>query len=533
MLFVSNRLYKLDKDGNIININTNYEKSVKTFAKEVEDNNYGTETNPYQIKCVEDLVDLSYLVNGITINDNGTFQYNNSYKTFSNQYISLMKDLNFKLELSYEDSSRKDYGDINGNGEVEELIIELTTGNGWVCIGGYGSTKNTDGISGTINGNDKVISNLYINNKNVTNKNGLIGNGSNLEINGLGVRGNIYANSNTLGGIVGFVSKKVKIEKCYFSGKIENISTSGRTGGILGHNNANNAFNAYIYNCNSKGEIKAHNIDNNTSTGGIIGYKDGEGKLEIKNSYNEANMQVTSRCGGILGQGGGAEIYYCYNTGNITGENTTGGIVGYTAKIIENCYNTGKISATDHSVGGIAGSISGGNGRISKCYNNGEIIGGDNAGGILGKIYSASNLTVEQCYNMKPVEGSNYISGIIGCVAGYNARIISNYNIGEISASGLKDAIERGYSSYTATKIVSNCYYLSTCGATNNKATSKTSNELKNITDLLNKPYTIITDEEGNSTGIEFSTTDELQDVWKNDENNINDGYPILKWQIE
>ena len=106
----------------------------------------GSQDNPYLIESIEDLLAFSIEVNGG--ND------------FIGQYVRLVISLDFNSNNSYMNPDTKDFGDINSNGVVENLKTELTTGKGFIPIENY----NTDPIpfAGVFSGNNKVISNLYI-----------------------------------------------------------------------------------------------------------------------------------------------------------------------------------------------------------------------------------------------------------------------------------------------------------------------------------------------------------------------------------
>ena len=123
--------------------------------------------------------------------------------------------------------------------------------------------------------------------------------------------------------------------------------------------------------------------------------------------------------------------------------------------------------------------------------------------------------TVENCYNTGTVNGKVGIAGIAG-QTGLKDNIIKNcYVIGNIvSTSNQYSAIlgrinpENGgsecsfYNNYNLENIVNGA----NCEETVNGISIKTSQEMKNISELLGSKY-------------------------KQDTNNINNGYPILSWQ--
>ena len=96
----SNRYYTVDKDGNVgeaQDIIKDKNPGDITVGKDGETLN-GSEENPYQIWCIEDLVEWSQ-----------------NYGKYTNSCIKLCTTLNFKSKLSYADSERIDYGNLNGN----------------------------------------------------------------------------------------------------------------------------------------------------------------------------------------------------------------------------------------------------------------------------------------------------------------------------------------------------------------------------------------------------------------------------------
>ena len=191
--------------------------------------------------------------------------------------------------------------------------------------------------------------------------------------------------------------------------------------------------------------------------------------------------------------------------GNINGTSRTGAIVGYAyenSKII-NCYNSTNIIVTDNFVGGIVG-FAKQNVIIENCYNSGNITGTDNIGGIIGGM---ENITIRNCYNKGMLNG-NSAGGISGIA--YESAIIENcYNIGILNATNLALSINNWGNSLVSFK---NNYYLeNTVNGANDiyeqeECKVKTSQETKHLYTTLGESY-------------------------KEDINNINNGYPILTWQ--
>ncbi len=90
--------------------------------------------------------------------------------------------------------------------------------------------------------------------------------------------------------------------------------------------------------------------------------------------------------------------------------------------------------------------------------------------------------TIENCYNIKNVMGQENIGGILGITSSVRTKTVNCYNTGE----NIKNEII-GYTTFDAVK---NCYKL-----------------------------------------IDTFTAADLGDAFKDDTENINDGYPLLTWE--
>lgn len=164
--------------------------------------------------------------------------------------------------------------------------------------------------------------------------------------------------------------------------------------------------------------------------------------------------------------------------------------------------------------GGIAGMGNSGS-TIKLCFNKGNINSGKNnyndtqAGGIIG---CPENMTIENCYNTGNVSGSgNDIGGCVGQAYG-SCTIRKFYNSGAISGSRIGSVNGRAGSGGSING--SNCYSTTTLqlsGGSNGGSVSVSggTNYENNITELI----TLL--------GNEF----------ENDDYNLNNGYPVLKWQ--
>lgn len=110
-----------------------------------------------------------------------------------------------------------------------------------------------------------------------------------------------------------------------------------------------------------------------------------------------------------------SKISLCYNTGEISGQASVGGIVGCVAQrksVVEKCYNTGKVKG-GISVAGISGTL-GRAAMIKNCYNRGNIICTNyQVAGITAWTYNTKG-EVRNCYNIGEITGNRHKGDIIG-----------------------------------------------------------------------------------------------------------------------
>ena len=267
------------------------------------------------------------------------------------------------------------------------------SGNGWIPISYF---------NGIFNGNNKTISNLYINDDNYGYAGlfGYIWGGTvknlNLVIDSHGVNGGDYT-----GGIVGYIEHGT-IEKCSVTG--------GPVSGWF-------------------------------DIGGVVGSSYGI----VNECYAAVAVSGTDECvGGIAGY-----IDYiinnCYSTGSVSGtSNYVGGISGEFGGSMTNCYATGAISSPGNCVGGIVGYIYSG-GSITACVAlNSTISGGSNVGRIIGLGGTLAN---------------NYA---LSTISDYGNTGAGNLDGADVSAANAKKAVTYssiGWDMTTVWKIAENSGY--------------------------------------------------------------------------
>jgi len=261
-------------------------------------------------------------------------------------------------------------------------------------------------------------------------------------------------------------------------GAEDGTSSLGAIGGIAGNAMTDSA----ITGCVNNADITCANSASGGRTGGILGLINGSTYVvTVKDCLNHGDVDSYQYAGGIVGGNWStiSPIENCGNTGTITGfAGTTyvGGIAAYTVSDISNCYNTGTFSIY------IGGSSS------TKAAR---------AGGIVS--YLGSSAVVTNCYN----------TGVFISAGNANSRSTS---LGGICGTG--------YGSSTANKLI-NCYTVELIGGNNSDY----------FEDLLASCAIL-------KTSADMKTADFLTDLngtddaFAADTNEINDGYPILAFQV-
>ena len=422
-----NRYYEVNKDGNT------------EGPKELIKDNYagdlskggtvdGSEERPFQINCIEDLVEFSMMTNGENT------ELGIASNNFSNKYVALMRTLDFKSIFSYNDYTTKKYGDLNTDGVIEDIKTELTkTTEGCVGFTIIGS------FDGTFDGKENEIRNIYQ-----------------------------YHNQDNTGDLGLFYRAK----------EIKNLSLTGTIINEKGH-----AAGICVYYCNKITNCKNYaNITGYNMVGGINALNRIESSI-IDNCINYGNIYITGQtyeyggAGGIIGYSQTSTIENCKNFGDVNGVSTRAGIIGCTFQSnISNCMNSGK------SLAGILGWSRTGEVNIINCYNVGEC-----ESGIVnlfkgGNWDSLPKLSIKNCYNLGKVSNAGII-GTQGTICKEITLNIENcYNAGE-SNKAIIGSISTSGSSTTITNVTNTYYDTSKCqnaGAHTDGVTALNESDMKN-----------------------------------------------------
>ncbi len=271
--------------------------------------------------------------------------------------------------------------------------------------------------------------------------------------------------------------------------------------------NENNYFNGIF---EGSGNIVSNIcINENNDYSGFFGANSGT----IKNLSVSGNIKGKDYVGGICARNENGKISNCKNYVSINSTGIhVGGIVGRNNSkgSVSNCSNNVEIRGNQY-IGGIVGLSNGG--TIDTSFNVGAVSGEYQVGGILG--YSGKNTKVKNCYNMGNIKGTYFgIGGIVGLNAD-ECVVSKSYNYSEVQGKSAYGMIT-GRNDY----IVSDCYYISEidCDGYQNE----------NANYLVQK---ITLDFVTSKQFVQELNGGQLENVWKMDESNINNGCPILNWQ--
>jgi len=254
--------------------------------------------------------------------------------------------------------------------------------------------------------------------------------GNDYTISGLNISGTIGKNSDKTGasyvGLFGYLASGSSVTDLIIDAST--ITGNQYTGAIAGYNEGT------IKDC----QLDKKGIVNGTSyTGGLVGYS----TQPLSSLRNRGTVTgILAYTGGIAGSVStpGTAMIYCQNEGTVSGNESTGGVVGKFASAsgsiasIKECYNKGSVQAGAYNAGGIAGTASGSNMSITieDCGNSGTVTGSGINGGIAGTLED-DNATVTKSNNTGTVSGNG-----AGGIVGNNQGVVSySYNTGTVKAN--------------------------------------------------------------------------------------------------
>ncbi len=120
-------------------------------------------------------------------------------------------------------------------------------------------------------------------------------------------------------------------------------------------------------------------VDSTGLAAGLVAWNSGE----IRTSYVTGQVSGTDNVGGLVGINAfTGEVRGCYAASRVTGEDDVGGLVGDNRGIIGAGYSTGRVTGVTEA-GGLVGNNQA-DGEISSSYATGRVTGASNAGGLVG-----------------------------------------------------------------------------------------------------------------------------------------------------
>ena len=267
---------------------------------------------------------------------------------------------------------------------MADIDLRSYTETDFNIIGYYRGWSDSKPFKGVFDGNGKRISKF---NYTSTERSyiGLFGyvDGFNAEIKDLGlIDPNVDAGTGGNVGSLAGSAKKGFITNCYAEGCT--VSGHSAVGGLVGQNGS--VFDMWnsttITNCSTTGTVLGYQ-----NVGGLVG--DNQGGTII-NCTSSTKVGRTTLFGGITPLGGlvGSSlgtIVDCYATGDVEGNESTGGLVGENGGppgVITNCYATGSVSG-NRAVGGLVGCLNT-YAAITNCYSTGNVLGSMEVGGLVG-----------------------------------------------------------------------------------------------------------------------------------------------------
>ena len=376
----------------------------------------GTETDPYQIASLENLVWVA-------------------------QTDSIWDDGAYFIQTADIDAAATDTMTIGGFNP------------GWSPIG-----NSITPFHGSYDGDGHVIDNLVTHG--YTANMGLFGVVDGLEVKNLGLTNIQMTVGENGGALVGHADSSITVTNCYATGSLE--SNSNYAGGLIGF-----IKNARFTITDSHTDVDVLNVGtgDGVMAGGFLGYIELTGNNDyggtIEDCYSTGDVALTDQVGGH-GYAGGfiarvhgdadhtkwSEIKRCYSTGNVTGAiglhayGPAGGFIGnldWRYKVSE-CYSTGNVINMAKDTGGFIGYVKYET-HVENCYSLGNVTrveGSDqpNYGGFVGfqNPWHEYFSTIKNCYSIGSVSGTDDNNN--GFLGNKGAACIDTLNFWDVEFSG-------------------------------------------------------------------------------------------------
>jgi len=361
----------------------------------------GTESDPFRIRTLDDLVYLSDVVN-----NNSDLSYGTAKKPygkmFEGQYFVVENDINmtgYRFTPIGKDFSHRFAGIIDGGNHTLTGLNVSTSTTGYAGLFGFADTTS-------------VLKNFVLASPQVqsggTGVGTLVGWSYGTISNCKVTDGDVNNTGSGTGGICGV---GMSVSDCSFEGAV--VGTGGTTGGIAGQTYGP------LENCHAIATVKTGGSSEGATGGGIVGTMYGE-NTSCVNSYFYGVVDGSSAqniyCGGIVGRDYRGLIDGCFAVARVSSYYVNGisaGICGFLIGDISNCYAVGYMSnILSPYVGGLVGKVSsttsGGKTiqmTIKNSYFAGALLGTStnydvttSTRGIVGQILTNAEPVFENCY---------------------------------------------------------------------------------------------------------------------------------------
>lgn len=441
----------------------------------------GTKLSPYIILNGEQLARLSFIVGS---ND----------KDYTGKYYKLGADilLNDGKVIDQKGALVADSTELHKWTPIGNSSVAFTghfDGAGYKISGMFiNTTSSHNGLFGNVSGS---VSNLTVENSWVTGgkfTGGIVGlNIGTLE--NLKNKAAVIGNEECTGGVIGKTAQK----RYSYNSVLKNISNSGI---VVGKKNVGGVSGCATY-ATIDGLENSAIIEGEIQVGGVIGGIGSSSKNDIKNLKNTGDVIGQHFVGGVSGHcgasvNGSTPSYYCSesstwpcgifsnasNTGLVVGKNYVGGVLGVACSgTISNLSNVADIEG-EYGTGGVVGSLA--YVTSKNMYNTGNIFGRVYAGGVFS--YNKEGVT-SSAYSTGSVDGDSLVGLMIGY--NYNTTMADYYYLeqGDLEPFGENNG--------------------------GGVATPKTASEMKteDFAELVGKDFVY--------------------------DSGLNDGYPVLSWEVE
>lgn len=265
----------------------------------------------------------------------------------------------------------------------------------WTPIG----PDHTLPFSGTVHGNDHVISNLFV----VIPGGdwiGLFGMCTNCTLSNIVLQNTYLRISDTAGSLAGNFSTNSTMTDCHATG-VDIVATSFNVGGLVG----SLVTNSTMLRCSSTGSVTGVN-----QIGGLVG-----SPWDL------------------------SDISECWSAGTVSAQYLAGGLVGYCTfafgpnrnNTLNNCYSRADVTVVNGRAGGLYGGADA-NLIASNCYSTGTASGAELIGGFIGAV---GNMNVTNSY--WDTQSSALANGIGGWTGTETPQVITGKTTAEMKTTAM------------------------------------------------------------------------------------------------